>query len=89
MISQLDPMINACKSGYYEEKRETIGLIREKEELSQSKGDVGDSVMKDVLMIMRQESVNSSFFECSICNKLITIENFTKILDRGDSKICY
>ena len=38
MIAQLDPMINACKSGYYEEKQETIGLIREKEEQRDSKG---------------------------------------------------
>ena len=28
MITQLDPMINACKSTYYQEKEETIELAK-------------------------------------------------------------
>jgi hypothetical protein len=30
MISQLDPMITACKTGYYQEKHELLNLAKEK-----------------------------------------------------------
>jgi hypothetical protein len=30
MISQLDPMIAVCKSSYYQEKQETVILLRER-----------------------------------------------------------
>ena len=91
MISQLDPMIKACKGAYYEEKRETIGLIREMEELSQSKGgDKTESISKDIVTMMSWKgNVASSFFECTVCNKLITTETFTKVLESTDIKMCY
>ena len=31
MISQLDPMIAACKTGYYQEKVDKIPIIRERD----------------------------------------------------------
>ena len=57
MISQLDPLINTCKSGYYSEKKDKIGLIREKEESNESKGGLFESIKKK-FTISSQVKVN-------------------------------
>jgi hypothetical protein len=43
MISQLDPMITACKNGYYSEKNKKSGLLIELEELKLSHSCQSDS----------------------------------------------
>lgn len=60
MISQLDPMINASRGTYYEEKEETVELEKEMGQ-PRRKGD--------------QKKIVLDIFECGQCRRLIQNEH--------------
>jgi hypothetical protein len=73
MVSQLDPMIAACKQPYYQEKEAPFNLVL-----------AGEKKM-DVSISTKQ----TRFFECVSCGKLITNEQTDKLLRLDKQKICY
>jgi hypothetical protein len=89
MISQLDPMIAACKTGYYKEKVDKIPIIRERDMIKESNKDGDGNAIKEPENSKKESAIKTAFFECSSCNLLITNQNLNKFLDNPDEKVCY
>jgi hypothetical protein len=67
MMSQLDPMITACKHPYYQEKEAPFNLALTVEAQEESKRS-------------EKSAKQQTFFECHIYHKLITNERTERLL---------
>jgi hypothetical protein len=89
MISQLDPMITACKQPYYEEKITPVHKFKHskshKEQIPIEKNIMIESRLSEILEFV----IKPTFFECSECSKLIMSEKTEKLLSASERDICY
>jgi hypothetical protein len=92
MISQLDPMIAACRFDCYQEKEENITMAKMITRKRYQEFMVGTIVSeeKETLAKSEEKIKNHRLFECPNCKKVITNEQPKNILsNQNNSLICY